>query len=217
MESTLSDIEQKILDYMVAYLRTHTYQPSIREIGEQFGIRSTKTVSEHLQSLADKGFVERDPARSRGVKILGMDLDPQTISVPSYLTLPRDRNGLRVDRADEYLSIDRKLVGRKGCFFVRAQDSTLSSEGIQAGDYVLIEPVLIEEVPDRAVVAVRIGHESSFRRLGRNGRGVYLDALDGQGDPLYIEEPGRLEMLGRVSAFYRKLDSTETPSPYPAH
>ena len=73
----LTDLEQRILDYMVLYLRTHTYQPSIREIGHHFGIKSTKTVSELLQSLAEKGVVERDPSRSRGIRILGLDLNAQ--------------------------------------------------------------------------------------------------------------------------------------------
>ena len=64
MLPNLTEIEEKILDYMVSYLRENTYQPSIREIGERFGIKSTKTVSEHLQALAEKGFLERDPSRS---------------------------------------------------------------------------------------------------------------------------------------------------------
>ena len=42
----LNELERQILDYMVQYLRTNTYQPSIREIGERFRIKSTKTVSE---------------------------------------------------------------------------------------------------------------------------------------------------------------------------
>ena len=56
MEQSITEIERKILDFMVHYLRSNTFQPSIREIGERFGIKSTKTVSEHLQALADKGF-----------------------------------------------------------------------------------------------------------------------------------------------------------------
>ena len=75
----LSNIELKILEFMIGYLRENTYQPSIREIGQEFGIRSTKTVSEHLQSIADKGFLERDPSRSRGVKILGIDIGTETV------------------------------------------------------------------------------------------------------------------------------------------
>src|SRR3712207_8940291 len=76
MPEPLSKMERRILDYIVDYLKRNTYQPSIREIGKRFGIKSTKTVSEHLQSLADKGYIERDASRSRGVKILGMNLAP---------------------------------------------------------------------------------------------------------------------------------------------
>ena len=100
MPPNLTDLERKILDYMVDYLRSNTYQPSIREIGERFGIKSTKTVSEHLQALADKGFLERDPSRSRGVKILGMDLNAQAVSVPCFSKLPQDRGGQRASRAE---------------------------------------------------------------------------------------------------------------------
>ena len=77
----LPELEREILDFMVQYLRSNTYQPSIREIGRRFGIKSTKTVSEHLQVLADKGFLERDPSRSRGVKILGIDLNLSLIHI----------------------------------------------------------------------------------------------------------------------------------------
>ena len=84
MPEVLSKIERRILNYLVDYLKDNTYQPSIREIGKRFGIKSTKTVSEHLQSLADKGFIERDASRSRGVKILGMNLSPGVLNVPMY-------------------------------------------------------------------------------------------------------------------------------------
>src|SRR5210317_1059394 len=111
MPPNLTEIERKILDYMVSYLRSNTYQPSIREIGERFGIKSTKTVSEHLQALADKGFLERDPSRSRGVKILGVDLSTETVSIPCFNEMPEDGASLRADEAPFHLSIDRRLAG----------------------------------------------------------------------------------------------------------
>ena len=92
MEQSITEIERKILDFMVHYLRSNTYQPSIREIGERFGIKSTKTVSEHLQALADKGFLERDSSRSRGVRILGVDL---TRADGVGTVLPRASSGAR--------------------------------------------------------------------------------------------------------------------------
>lgn len=206
MVINLTAIERRILDFMVLYLRTNTYQPSIREIGERFAIKSTKTVSEHLQALADKGYLERDPSRSRGVKILGVDLNAQTVSVPCYNELPEGRSGLRTDRAEAYLSMDRRLAGAKGCFFVQAKGNELGAIEVAEGDYLLVEPTAIDDVADDALVVARVGGRASYFRLSRNGQGVNLSPLDGSEGPTVVEEPAKLKLIGRVSALYRRLD-----------
>lgn len=208
MAPALADIERKILDYMVQYLRTNTYQPSIREIGQQFGIKSTKTVSEHLQAMAEKGFLERDPSRSRGVRILGVDLNAQTVSIPCFRVLPNDRGGLRTDTAEMFLSMDRRLIGSPGGFFVRAAGEELSPIGILHGDHVLIEPVGIDELQEGAVVAARISQVGSYYRFSRsNGHGIFLSEMLGTAPPTVIEDPSQLTLLGRVAAVYRRLEA----------
>ena len=205
MATALSDIERRILDFMVDYLRSNTYQPSIREIGERFGIKSTKTVSEHLQALAEKGFLERDPSRSRGVRILGMDLNPDAVSLPCYRDLP-DGRGLRPDRAESFLTLDKKLVPSRGAFVVRAKGDGLAVMGVSEGDYLLVEPTSIDQVEDGAVLVVRDGSGSSYRRVARNGRGVYLHDLHTGRDPLLVEDPAKIELVGRVSALIHRMD-----------
>lgn len=217
MAQALSEIERKILDYMVSYLRQNTYQPSIREIGERFSIKSTKTVSEHLQALAEKGFLERDPSRSRGVKILGVDLAPEAVSIPCFQALPDDRAGLRSDRAEINLTIDRRLAGAKGSFFVRSRGDEAAVLGVQDGDYLLVEPLSLDAIADDAIVVARPGGGApGYHRLTRNGRGVYLQSLRG-GAPLLIEEPARLNLIGRVSALFRRLDTPGVPTNLTSH
>ena len=209
MPTALTDIERRILDFMVDYLRSNTYQPSIREIGERFGIKSTKTVSEHLQALADKGFLERDPSRSRGVRILGVDLNLDAVAVPCFRDLA-DVRGPRPDRA-EYLTLDRRLVRERGAFAVRANEG-LAVLGASEGDFVLVEPVTIDQVEDGAVLVVKEGEQSGYRRLTRNGRGVYLHDLLAGRDPLYVEEPADLDLVGRVSALIHRMDGRPSVS-----
>ncbi len=206
MDQGITEIERKILDFMVHYLRTNTYQPSIREIGERFGIKSTKTVSEHLQALADKGFLERDPSRSRGVKILGVDLSAQTVSVPCYHELPQDRVGLRIEQAEMHLTMDRRLAGVKGSFFVRASGAEFASLGIHDGDYLLVEPTSVDELAAEAIVVARIDGGPSFYEFSRNGRGVFLIPVHGGGQATAVEDPSRLQLIGRVVALYRRMD-----------
>jgi repressor LexA len=206
MEQSITEIERKILDFMVHYLRSNTYQPSIREIGERFGIKSTKTVSEHLQALADKGFLERDPSRSRGVKILGVDLSAQTVSVPCYHELPQGRGGLRIEQAEMHLTLDRRLAGSKGSFFVRAKGQELASLDITEGDYLLVEPVEVGELVEGAIVVARVDGGPSFYEFSKNGRGVNLTPAEGEGPVKSIEDPEKLHLIGRVVALYRRFD-----------
>ena len=206
MEPSITEIERQILDFMVHYLRTNTYQPSIREIGEQFGIKSTKTVSEHLQALADKGFLERDPSRSRGVKILGVDLSAQTVSVPCYTQLPQDQVGLGPEQAEMHLAMDRRLAGARGSFFVRAQGEELASLDIADGDYLLVEPAVVEQLAERSIVVARLDGAPSFYEFSGNGRGIYLTPARVGGQVTLIEDPSRLQLIGHVVALYRRMD-----------
>jgi len=206
MPPNLTDIEQKILDYMVEYLRSNTYQPSIREIGERFGIKSTKTVSEHLQALADKGFLERDPSRSRGVKILGMDLNAQAVSVPCFSSLPEEGSAHRTSRAETFLTLDRRLAGDRGAFFVQARAEELAPLGCVDGDYVLMEPVAPGEVGEGAIVAAKVAERSAYYRFNRNGQTVVLSPLVGKANPTLVEEPEKLALLGKITGIFRRMD-----------
>ena len=201
----LTEIERKILDFMVQYLRANTYQPSIREIGERFGIKSTKTVSEHLQALADKGLLERDPSRSRGVKILHVDLGAETVSVPCFGEVPEEGTG--GSRAEMHISMDRRLGGENGCFFVRAGLRDLAALGVAEGDFVLVSPTTVDEVDDGSIVVARVGTGSLFHRFTKNGDGLHLEALQPGGDITVIEDAASLHLIGRVAGFYRRMDA----------
>lgn len=218
MSPALNEIERRILDYMVSYLRENTYQPSIREIGERFGIKSTKTVSEHLQALAQKGFLERDPSRSRGVRILGVDLAPDAVSVPCYPGLPDDRAAPAGAHADMSLTLDRRLAGGRGSFLVVASGQDLAVLGVADGDYVLVEPAGLDDIPDGDVLAARLGGGAAgFHKLSRNGRGVYLQSMGSGGTPVLVEDPETVDVLGRVGGIFRRMEGPSAQANVTAH
>ena len=55
---SLSKMQQKIYDYLVASIQAQGYPPSVREIGEAVGLRSPSTVHFHLKHLAEMGYIE---------------------------------------------------------------------------------------------------------------------------------------------------------------
>jgi repressor LexA len=197
MPEPLTDLERDVLDYLVGYLRDHTYQPSIREIGARFRIRSTRTVSELLQSLAEKGWLERDPSRSRGLRLLGLDLRAEGVSVP-YVDVHLRDPVLR-DPLDS-LVLDRRIVGSPACFMISMVGNHMRDAGIRDGDLLVLEPVGREELDDGDLVATRADQETLVER--------FVHPLD-QDRGATIPLPG--DVLGRVLAVIRRL-RTDTPA-----
>ena len=104
------------------------------------------------------------------------------------------------------LSIDRRLAGGKGAFFVRARPGDLDVMGVAGGDYVLVEPNTVAEIENGAIVVARVGTGAWYHRLARNGSGVSLEPLQSGGEPTIIQDTSSLFLLGRVIALYRRID-----------
>jgi repressor LexA len=66
----LTSRQERILHFVEAFRSEHGYPPSIREIGEYFGIRSTNGVSDHLRALERKGFLQRTEHQPRSLQLV---------------------------------------------------------------------------------------------------------------------------------------------------
>lgn len=208
MPEPLTTLERDVLDYLMDYVREHTYQPSIREIGARFCIRSTKTVSELLQSLADKGWVERDPSRSRGVRLLGLDLRADVVSVPHVDVHLRDP--VLSDPVDN-LTLDRRIAGSAACFMITMVGNSMRDSGIWDGDLLVVEPAAADEIEDGDLAAVRIGAETTVRRFRRHTGDLLPSDSVVDGSPAPLTPGSSAEVLGRVVAMLRRL-RTDAPA-----
>lgn len=205
MPEPLTSLERRILDYLVDYLRRNTYQPSIREIGRRFDIKSTKTVSEYLQALAEKGWIERDPSRSRGVRLLALDLSPRTVSVPCFARVAATGEPLPSDALVETYELDRKLVGAAGAFLLTVTGEQLEYDGCRGGDLLLMEAVAEEELENGDVIVARVGGEPTVKRYHRRGGEVVLEPTNADYAPTLVRDDGDLTVIGRVLGVVRRL------------
>jgi repressor LexA len=198
MPKPLNELERKVLEYIVDYLRRNTYQPSIREIGREFSIKSTKTVSELLQALANKGWIERDPSRSRGVRVIGLEGHPGTVSVPIV-------QADMVPGAD-YFQIDRRFAGTPGSCLMRMPGDHLTEHGIRAGDLLLVEPVTLDQLDAGDVVVARLGETVAVRRVSSAGDAASLEpAVAGEVAVALAGDQAAAALQGRVTGVMRRL------------
>lgn len=198
MPETLTAIERRIYHYLVDYLKRETYQPSIREIGVRFGIRSTKTVTEHLQSLQRKGYLDRTPSRSRALRILGLNLSPDTYTIPLYRNAERE---LADEEVEARYDLDRSLACSPDCFLVRVSRESMGDLGILEGDLILVEPRA--ELRDTDLAVCERDGKVEVRRRGRaagsgDGSRARSSAAERNGGP-------SVRILGVARAVLRTL------------
>ena len=77
----LTKRQKEVLDSIQGHIQSNGYPPTIREVGDEVGIRSTNGVVEHLLALEKKGYIKRDKTKSRGLRIVS----PTTSSILRHL------------------------------------------------------------------------------------------------------------------------------------
>ncbi|MEJ7809439.1 MAG: transcriptional repressor LexA [Gemmatimonadaceae bacterium] len=202
MSDTLTPTERKVYHYLLDFLAEHTYQPSVRDIGKRFKIKSTKTVSELLQSLANKGFIERDPSRSRGVRLLGFQVSRRTQPVPYYGRIAAGAPALAPENRVGFITMDRRFVPSENAFFLKIMGDSMIGRGLFDGDYVMIKAG--EDASEGEMVAVRIGDQATTKTLSRRDGLVILTPAN-PAEAVIEVDPGRedFEILGTVCGVFR--------------
>jgi repressor LexA len=222
MHDPLTPIERRVYHYLIDYLASHTYQPSVREIARRFRIRSTKSVAEIIESLALKGFVERPDGRSRGVKLIGYSSIGKTQPVPVYTHVNPTEPPLSDEHRSRFVAMDRAFLPSDEVFFVHAPDESMQARGIWAGDLLLLDPSARSR--DGDIVAARVGGAVLVRLITHRGATVSLSApssLSGTVGPDVIVGPrDDFAILGVVVGLVRGLlhdDPDEEDSPAEPH
>ncbi len=201
MTEPLSPTERRVYQYLIDFLAENTYQPSIREIGKRFRIKSTKTVSDLLQSLAEKGYIERDPSRSRGVRILGFQGSGGVQPVPYYGKIHAGEPACLPEHRVGFLTMDRRFVPSEQAFFLKVKGDSMTGRGIFDGDYVMVNPTA--QAGEGDVVAARLGEDATIKTLAHRDDTVVLKPENPAEREITVRPGDDFKVLGVVSGVFR--------------
>ena len=187
-----SNKAQMIVDYVNQFIQENGYSPSVREIGAAVGLRSTASVSYHLQALQEKGLLQSPGSKGRKRAIV-TTVRPGQIPVVGVVTagLPI----LAVENQEGFLSWD----GDPGCFALRVRGDSMINAAILSGDLVVVRPQ--QSADDGQIVVARIGDEATVKRLRRRSGKVWLMPENDSYAPIDGTEA---ELIGVVRAVVRE-------------
>lgn len=64
------ELREHICRFITEYTATHSYAPTIREIGESVGLKSSSSVHSHLTRLEIEGRIETKPYCPRAIRVI---------------------------------------------------------------------------------------------------------------------------------------------------
>ena len=187
-----SDKAEKILEYVNQFVQENGYAPSVREIGAAVGLRSTASVSYHIQALQDKGMLLSPGSKGRKRSIV-TGVRPGQIPVVGMVTAGVPI--LTVENQEGTMAWD----GEAGCFALRVRGDSMINAGILSGDKVVVRPQ--QTAGDGQIVVARIGDEATVKRLSRRNGQIWLLPENDDYEPI---DGSEAEIIGLVKAVVRE-------------
>ena len=201
MTEPLSPLEQKVYHYLIDFLAENTYQPSIRDIARKFRIKSTKTVSDLLHALAVKGYIQRDRARSRGVKLLGIGGMASVQPVPYYGKIHAGEPTFLPENRVSFITMDRRFLPSEDSLFLKVLGDSMNGRGILDGDYVLVSQS--RRAQDGDIVAARLGEEATVKTMTHRGATIVLEPANPAERAISVGPNDDFSVLGVVCGVFR--------------
>ena len=180
-----------ILEFVNAFVQENGYAPSVREIGQAVGLRSTASVSYNLQKLQAKGLLLAPGGKGKKRSIVTATRPGQ---IPVIGVVTAGIPILAVENQEGTMAWD----GDPNCFALRVRGDSMINAGILDGDKVVIRPQ--QTAHEGQIVVARIGDEATVKRISFKN-GVWLLPENPNYEPIDGREA---ELVGLVKAVVRE-------------
>jgi len=200
MGNARGDTQAKILAYIERATLQKGYPPSVREICEAIGLKSTSTVHGHLIRLEKKGLLYRDSMKPRAISV---PADHQAyrsdmVQVPVVGQVTAGVPILATENIEDFIALPQAMVGSGDHFILSVRGESMIGAGILDGDYVIVRKQNTADNGD--IVIAMIEDEATVKRFYKENGVFRLQPENPTMDPIIVDE---LTILGKVVSLYR--------------
>ena len=206
----LAPRQQQVLDFIAHSIHEKGIPPSLREIGDALGIRSTNGVADHIKALVKKGYLERvdSGGRARALRLTskskGEALDGSTMAVPIVGRVAAGLPILAEENQEGAIHVDASfLPAGSTVFALEVVGESMIEDGILEGDYVFVRKQATANNGETVVAMVE--DEATVKRFYRESNHVRLQPANESMGPILVEPSAPLSILGKVVGVYRRL------------
>jgi repressor LexA len=218
-KSSLTERQKLVLDFIGSSIEQRGYPPTLREIGQHLGIRSTNGVNDHLKALEKKGFLKREDLKSRALRPLhprsGVMQGSQALTeapseamvdVPVLGRVAAGQPILAVEQAEDTVRVDRFFLGaNREVFALRVKGDSMIEAGIFDGDFIFVRKQMVASRGD--IVVAMIDGEATVKYYHPEEDEIWFKPANRNMKPIVVrrQEMKSIDLLGVVVGVYRKM------------
>lgn len=190
----LKEKEIAVFNYIKARL-SDGLSPSVREIMDAMGFKSTSTAHRYIETLVREGLIEKTGNLNRTLRLPGSG----SASVPVMGTVTAGQPITAVEDITGYVGFEAPGVDPQELFALKIRGESMINAGILDGDIVIVKKDSYAENGD--IVVAFIGHEDATVKTFYKEKGHYrLQPENDTMEPIIVDE---VEILGRVIGLKR--------------
>ena len=195
--------QKEILEFIIEYVDSRGYAPTLDEIASRFGIASLNAVYKHLLALEEKGYISRSWNRARSIEVIkgigNRGVAGRTLPLLGYVAAGQPIEAIP---NVESVAVPDFMSTRGRNYVLRVRGESMIEEHIEDGDYVVVEE---REAADNGemVVALLDGEYVTLKRFFREGRHIRLQPANPAFHPIVVEEDS-VKIQGVVIGIMRK-------------
>lgn len=197
----LTSRQREIYIFIRSKIQGRGYGPTVREIGNQFEIKSPNGVMCHLKALQKKGLINREPNMSRAIQLLddptSAPAAPQGVKLMGRIAAGSPIEA--IEQIDEELGF-AEWEGADDKFALQVTGESMIEEHIADGDYVIIHRQ--EHARDGQIVAVRDSDgEATLKRIYKEKNRIRLEPANKTMKPIFRD---KVDIIGVLVGVVRK-------------
>lgn len=215
MSEKLTKKQKAVLECIEDCIAKKGYGPTVREICAEIGLSSPSTVHVHLKALEEKGYIERDPLKSRSIMLKQNDqgrpvgrsegnvLSPsfsKTIDVPLVGNVAAGEPILAEENITETMSLPIDIVGDSASFMLSVRGESMIEAGINDGDYVVVKQQQTANNGDIVVAIIEDG--ATVKTFYKESDHIRLQPENSTMEPIIVTN---CAIAGKVVAVFRRL------------
>lgn len=206
MSLSLTSRQKEVLDFIQSFIAKEGYPPSLREIGDRFGMKPP-SVLDHLRALERKGYLRRKAFRSRSLEMLERgkrSASPMMRQIPIVGRVAAGEPILAVENLEGFLSISKDWVGEGEAFLLKVKGNSMIGAHIQDGDYALVKRQ--PSAQNGEIVVALVEDEATIKRFFLQKDFILLQPENEALEPIVVKRnDSSFQLVGKVIGIFRRL------------